>query len=267
MLGRFKLWGRVGPVGFAMLVPGFAFAQATAVSGPNAGLAPLPPPYVGSAPAPSSGDGDGDAEAASSTPESDGPLPPVPSSAPMYYAPVPPPYRFRHRREWALQLRAEAVGMGRDAAPGSGMGGLGVSLRPRPTPHFAVDFGLDFLGGHDFYAERRSEVAFSVNPMFFLNPGHPVQVYLLGGINFSGAEVEHADQSKSRYRYIGLDAGIGLEFRLARHVALDADLVAFARRRTDRAAHDSPEFVDPVTGRTSNSSGGGLARVGLAYYW
>jgi hypothetical protein len=64
-----------------------------------------------------------------------------------------------------------------------------------------------------------------------------------------------------------LDAGVGLEFRLSRPLALDTDLVGFVRRRTDRAADESPEFVDPVTGRTSNSSAGGLARVGLAYSW
>jgi len=256
MFGRF-----IGPIGFALLVPRFAFAQAAAAS-PNAGMAPPPPPYVGSLPAPSSDDGD----MAATSPEEDGPLPPLPAAPPMYDPPAPPRYRF-FRPSWALQVRAEAVGMGRDRAPNSGMGGLGVSLRPRPTPHFAVDFGLDFLGGRDFYGERRGEVAFSVNPMLFLNPGRPVQVYFLGGINFSGAEVEHADQSKSRYRYFGLDAGVGLEFRLSHQLALDTDLLGFVRRRTDRAADSSPEFVDPVTGHTSNSSAGGLARVGLAYSW
>ena len=169
--------------------------------------------------------------------------------------------------EWAGQLRLESVGFGRDAARGAGMGGLGVSLRPRPSPHFAVDLGLDVLGGHDFNAERRGEVSFTVNPMFFINPRQVVQVYLLTGLGFAGATVEHADQTKSHYRYVGVDAGAGLEIRFARHFAFDLDLVGFLRVRTDPDARDSPEFVDPETGRTSNTSGGGLARLGLAYYW
>lgn len=171
------------------------------------------------------------------------------------------------RSEWAGQLRIESVGLGRDAAPGAGMGGLGVSLRPRPTPHFAVDLGLDVFGGRDFKAERREELAFTVNPMFFLNPRQVVQIYLLTGLGFAGATVRHADQTRSHYRYVGIDAGIGLEIRFARQVAFDLDLVGFLRTRTDRVARESPEFVDPETGRTSNTSGGGLARLGLAYYW
>jgi hypothetical protein len=171
------------------------------------------------------------------------------------------------RGEWAGQLRIEAVGLGRDAAQGAGMGGLGVSLRPRPTPHFAVDLGLDVFGGHDFNAERRAELSFTVNPMFFLNPHQMVQVYLLTGLGFAGATVRHADQTRSHYRYVGVDAGVGLEIRFARQVAFDLDLVGFLRARTDRAARESPEFVDPETGRTTNTSGGGLARLGLAYYW
>jgi hypothetical protein len=103
--------------------------------------------------------------------------------------------------------------------------------------------------------------------MFFVNPGHVVQLYFLAGLGFSAADVEHADQSKSHYRYVGADAGMGLELRVARQIALDADIVGFARQRIDRGADDSPEFVDPVTGQTSNSSGGGLARLGIAYYW
>jgi hypothetical protein len=255
-----RLIGSVGPAvlaaPFAALIvaPTLALAQAP---GEDPYAAPPPPPtYV--APVPPR-----------YAPDTYGPLPPVPSSAPMYYyAPPPPRYRFpRYRPEWAAQIRAEAVDLGRDASGDSGMGGVGLSLRPRPTPHFALDLGLDFVGGKDFYGERRGEVAFTVNPMFFVNPGHVVQLYFLAGMGFSAAEVEHADQTRSRYRYVGVDAGIGLEFRVAPQIALDADLVGFARRRIDRAADDSPEFVDPATGRTSNSSGGGLARLGLAYYW
>ena len=42
-------------------------------------------------------------------------------------------------------------------------------------------------------------------------------------------------------------------------------MVGFVRGRTDSAADRNPEFVDEVTGRTSNTSGGGLMRVGIAF--
>jgi len=156
--------------------------------------------------------------------------------------------------------------MGRDASPDAGMGGLGFSVRPRINPHFAIDFGVDFLRGRDFYDEDRSETAFFINPMYFINPQNRVQVYLFGGFGFAGAEVTHVDQTYSRYNYMGLDGGLGVELRFCRHVAIDCDILAFIRGRTDDAAQVYPEFVD-ARGRSTNRSGGALFRVGMAYYW
>jgi hypothetical protein len=157
--------------------------------------------------------------------------------------------------------------MGHDSAPDAGMGGLGFSVRPRLSPHFAIDFGVDLLRGQDFYAEQRSETAFFINPMFFLNPRNRVEVYLMGGLGFSGADVTHLDQTRSRYDYVGFDGGLGVEFRFWRHIAIDCDMLAFVRNRTDDAAAVYPEFIDPRTGRSTNTSGGALFRAGMAYYW
>jgi len=44
-------------------------------------------------------------------------------------------------------------------------------------------------------------------------------------------------------------------------------LIGFLRWRTDRHAADNPEFVDPVTHQTTNTSGGGLLRLGATFYW
>jgi len=44
-------------------------------------------------------------------------------------------------------------------------------------------------------------------------------------------------------------------------------VVGFIRGRTDDAARYDPEFVDPDTGRTTNTSGGGLFRGGITFYW
>jgi hypothetical protein len=198
----------------------------------------------------------------------EGPLPPSPASPPEYDAPPPPPPPAAPRRsEWGAQLRLDAAAMGRDASSEAGMGGIGFGVRPRISPHFAVDFGIDFLQGHDFYAEERRETAFFINPTFFVNPRNRAQLYVFGGLGFSGADVTHADQTRSRYAYMGFDAGLGLELRFWRHFAIDGDLLAFVRRRTDDAASLSPEFVDPRTGRSTNTSGGALFRVGMTYYF
>jgi hypothetical protein len=195
-----------------------------------------------------------------------GPLPltVVPPTPAQYDAPPPPPPPRRGSR-WALQLRVETAAMG-DAdgrSSNAGMAGVGGSLRARPTPHFAFDFGLDGLGGRDFAGRRRSELAFSVNPMIFLNPQNPFQIYLLAGIGASSASVEHTQA----YHYVALDAGAGVEWRVSPQIALDLDFVGFIRERTDGDARDNPEFIDPSTGRTTNSSGGGLLRAGIAFYW
>lgn len=148
------------------------------------------------------------------------------------------------------------------------MAGGGISLRPRPIPHFALDLGLDFVGGTDWSGNGRSETVFTINPIVFLNPRHRAQVYLLTGFGLSNAHIHPSDGSADHdYQYFGMDAGIGLEFRLSRHIALSGDLVGFIRGRTDRGAHDNPEFVEASTGRTTNASGGGLLRLGLTYYW
>ena len=157
--------------------------------------------------------------------------------------------------------------MGHDASHDAGMGGLGFSVRPRLNPHFAIDFGVDFLRGRDFNADDRSETAFFINPMFFVNPRNRVQVYVLAGFGFSGAEVTHFDQTRSHYNYMGFDAGLGVELRFWRHIAIDGDMLAFVRGRTDDAARLDPEFVDPSTGRSTNTSGGALFRLGMTYYF
>jgi len=69
------------------------------------------------------------------------------------------------------------------------------------------------------------------------------------------------------YSYFGGQLGAGLEFRVTRRVSLNLDLVGFMRGRTDQEARVQPEFTDPDTGRTTNTSGGGLFRGGITFYW
>lgn len=193
---------------------------------------------------------------------------------------VPKPPRHRHRRAWGINLRLEGVGMGssKQQSRNAGMAGLGFSLRYRPVPNFALDAGFDFFGGTDWAGNKRDETAFMLNGIVYFNPKNAVQVYTIGGIGFSGARVQQDQLLDSNnqtqnvdgyqtYRYFGGQLGIGLEFRLTHVVSLNVDALGFIRGRTDDLARTQPEFTDPDTGRTTNTSGGGLLRGGITFYW
>jgi opacity protein-like surface antigen len=192
---------------------------------------------------------------------------------PRYEAPPPRPYRRRrHRRaEWGFNMHLQGAMMGsqrnRNQDSDSGMGGLGFALRARPNGYFALDFGLDFMNGRDYQGYKRSEVPFSINALIFVNPRNKLQFYMLGGLNWSSANVDKGDGAEAKYSYFGLQMGAGLEFRVSKTVALNFDVIGFVRGRTDDGARSSPEFVDPNTGRQTNTSGGGLMRGGLTFYW
>jgi opacity protein-like surface antigen len=193
----------------------------------------------------------------------------VRSAQPAYVVPPPPPPKQRYRlRRWGFNMRLVAALMD-EQNEGGGMGGLGFSVRVRPERHFALDFGLDMLGGRDYQGYRRSEAPFTISAMVYANPRSAVQFYMLGGIGWSHARVETDDASGhiEDYDYLGGQLGAGLEFRLSPPVALNLDLLGFVRGRTDGDARNNPEFTDRDTGQTTNTSGGGLLRAGLTFYW
>jgi opacity protein-like surface antigen len=193
-------------------------------------------------------------------------------------APPPKPPKKRWRREWGFNLHLESVLMGDEDErhPDSGMGGLGFAFRYRPIPHFAFEAGLDFLGGVDYVGNERAERALLLNAIIFFNPRSKLQVYTLGGIGFSEARVRKEELDNNGnvvndwiedYSYFGAQLGLGLEWRVSRKVALDLDVIGFIRGRTDEQARFEPEFVEAETGRTTNTSGGGLGRLGITFYW
>ena len=207
------------------------------------------------------------------------PPPPVVKAAPPPAHVVAPPPRYEpaplppprpRRSEWGFNMHLEGAMMGSrgdQQSSDGGMGGMGFSLRARPTGYFALDLGLDFLGGRDYQGYRRSEVPFTVNGLIFVNPRSKTQFYFLGGLGWSNAHVQLGNTQVAQYSYFGVQGGVGLEFRVAPHVAFNIDAIGFIRGRTDDAAATTPEFVDPNTGRSTNSSGGGLFRGGMTLYW
>jgi len=199
------------------------------------------------------------------------PPPPPPASGPR----LPPPQVARRpwREHFGLNLRAEGAGF--SAADGStaGMGGLGLSMRWRPAPAFALDAGLDIMGGNDYYANSRIETAVSLTGMIFFNPKSIFQIYMLGGFHVAHAEIStnttlqgnslFSNDTSSR-DYIGLHGGLGVEWRVGKHVGLDLDGVGILRTGI---GNGSPEFTNPKTGQTSDTSGAGMGRAGVTFWW
>jgi hypothetical protein len=239
---------------------------AGAAAGSSAGLQPLP------------GEGGG----ASGTPAAPPvvvyqPAPPVvvvqgktDSPAPYEYKPRPP---HKRRSEWGLNLRMEGAMIGSGKSDNAGMGGLGLGLRYRPAPVIGIEADVDFLGGHDYNGDKRGESSLTFNGLVFVNPRSRAQFYFLGGFGWQGARVTHdfetassAGSYDSTYSYFSMQGGFGVEFRVAKHFALNLALVGFIRGRTDRDSQSHPEFTD-ATGRTTNTSGGGLFQGGMTFYF
>jgi hypothetical protein len=177
---------------------------------------------------------------------------------------------WQRRREWGLNLHLGGLAIGRGTNGDTGMGLIGAGLRFRPIPHLALEADLDFAGGRDYNGFRRTETALSGNMYVFVNPKSRAQFYFLGGMFFSGA---HAVDDRSGfdarsydYTYFGVSGGIGLEYRVAKHVALNFDGRIFVRGRIDQDATSHPEFTDP-SGQTTNASGGALLNGGITFYF
>jgi hypothetical protein len=191
---------------------------------------------------------------------------------PVYYY-RPRPQTYPKRSEWGLNLHVEGAALGHSqyATHDSGMGGVGFGLRYKPVPAFGIEADIDFLGGRDYNGFQRDETAGTLNAMLFVNPKSRAQFYFLAGFGWSGAHVTDDSQGYvSRtmdYGYFGGQGGIGLELRLARHFALNVDALGFIRERIDSGADQNPEFVDPATGQTSNTSAGVLFRGGMTFYF
>jgi len=190
-----------------------------------------------------------------------------------YYVRRPMPYA---QREWGLNLRLDAAIIGGGTNNNAGMGGFGAGLRFKPSPYFGIEAGADFALGRDYNDFARNETAFTLTGLLFLNPQHHAQVYLLAGFGWSVANVTNDNYTSAgslgggesaTYDYFGGQFGIGIEYRMSQHLALNLDLRGFVRGRTDDTAKYAPEFIDQNTGRSTNTSGGALVTGGMTFYF
>jgi opacity protein-like surface antigen len=202
---------------------------------------------------------------------------------------APPPYEYvRPRRppispphEWGLNLHLEGAVIGSGSQGNAGLGGAGAGLRFKPVRSFGIEADLDFAGGdHDYQGNKRSEAAFTLSGLLFLNPRSHAQIYLVAGFGWSGAHVtcdSCTTPVDNHYNYFGGQLGAGLELRLTRVLALNLDVRGFVRGRTDQLALSQPEFDDPAGCsanpsahpgcRSTNTSGGALITGGMTLYF
>jgi hypothetical protein len=172
----------------------------------------------------------------------------------------------RSASPWALAMRLsgallDSKGRGSDAR----LGGIGVSGRFAVNPVVTLDLGLDSILGTDYNGYDRSELSLSFSSLFYLNY-HPVlRTYVLVGINTSRARVDIGGDDQS-WGYFGGQTGLGLDIALDSRIALNVDVLAFVRGRTDSRAAREPEFTDGQ-GRVTNTSGGGLLRAGITLHF
>jgi hypothetical protein len=163
---------------------------------------------------------------------------------------------------WGLALRVEGVLLESGNRGDVRLGGVGISGRYTLNPVVTLDLGLDAIVGTDYSGYDRSELSLSMSSLFFLNQHPVVRTYVLAGLNTSTARVEVVGEGQTWW-YLGLQGGLGLELTLGSRLALNVDILAFMRGRTDSRAAREPEFID-ASGRVTNTSGGGLLRGGVS---
>ncbi|MBP9112571.1 MAG: outer membrane beta-barrel protein [Polyangiaceae bacterium] len=227
----------------------------------------------------------------------------TPAPPPVYYTPPPSQGVIVQQRTVYVQPRPVAVGYVYTAVPArravryeefaltaklgsayvgtydgypKGMGSAGLGFRYR-TPYIGGELNLDGYAGKDYYGQPRAEGALSANALAFINPESPLQVFFSAGVGLAKASVDqlYADGSRQTadYSYFGVQGGVGLEYRMSPHFALNTEFKGFVRWRTDGDAASriaNPEFIEQTgtsTYRYSNVSGGALWTVGMALYF
>lgn len=258
-----------------------ADAQAGGQAGGNTGAAangklePLPAPQAGGA-----AQGGAGSNNTTVVVQQGQPAPAAaPVAAPVAKPAVPPTYYYQPnnvlpQKEWGLNLHLQGALMGRrSGVSGGGMGGLGLGLRYKFMPAAALEANVDFYGGRDYNGFARTESALTFNGIAFLNPKSRTQFYIIAGIGWAAASVtdditvyqDGLSERKYKYGYFGGQMGLGIEFRLGRHVAANVDARGFIRGRVDNGTA-RPEFVSS-DGRATNTSGGVLLNAGLTFYF
>jgi hypothetical protein len=169
------------------------------------------------------------------------------------------------------------VELGAMLGPHLAMGGGSLAARLRPSRWFALDIGLGYYDGVGTHGSERWEVQASVSGRFFVNPDDDWHLYVLGGVGAAYGEGDtkwmfppgttFIDWTMESVLYLGGQLGAGVEWPIARHLSLDAELRGFVRTRMDDQQGWAPDYRDAATGANANTSGGVYVACGATVHW
>ena len=141
-------------------------------------------------------------------------------------------------------------------------------LRYIASPRFGTEIGVGAFGGKGYGGADRIEFPITVNGLWFVNPRSRAQLFLLGGLGVSIAQVEQNGYEDGPI-YAGGQLGVGVEFLIGSHIGLALDARGFIRGRLNERdedvsllAHDGScrdgeegwECTDLEAGATFNAS-------------
>lgn len=177
-------------------------------------------------------------------------------------------YELVPQFDFGIHLALSGVALAED----SGMAGFSAGFRLRPIEHIGLDLTIGAFGGQSWLYEGnggdRWEVPLLADVLFFFNPQHRVQFYALVGFGGSYAVQQFAGGRERDFGYVGGEAGLGLEFRIGRHFALNLDVRGFVRQQVQD--DDGPEFSRRTSSgalQTTDTSGGVYGNVGMTFYF
>jgi len=185
----------------------------------------------------------------------------------VYYEPAPvavaAPVFVMPERQVGLGLHLGAAAVSENEDP---MGGFGAHIRYRLNPRFAVEGTLDLFRGMGYEGLPRSEVPLTVNGLWYMNPQNRLQLYFLAGVGVASAHIgDKGSGAEVDTAFAGLQAGVGGELRIGRHLAVSADVRGFVRGRLDDEYHPS-EAACREDGCTPYEGGATFNAAGTLYF-
>ena len=150
--------------------------------------------------------------------------------------------------EWGLNLHLEGAIIGGGYSGNAGLGGFGAGLRYKPSPWFGVEAGRRLRHRSRLQRLRAQRDCVHAERPLVLEPAQP-----RAGLLARRLRLEHRERDERHvpelgfepvglkatarsYHYFGGQAGVGLEYRMTRNIALNIDMRGFMRGRTDSNA-------------------------------
>ncbi|MCA9521556.1 MAG: porin family protein [Myxococcales bacterium] len=107
------------------------------------------------------------------------------------------------------------------------MGGVGLQFRSKFSPHWGLEFAVEYIRGKK---ETLTQQTFPVTlaMLFYFLPKSRIQPYLLAGLGAHFTQLKYANDIHRSLTEIVVPFGGGVEIRIGRHFAVNADVRGLA---------------------------------------